>query len=247
MSKKRKRVDDIESVATDGKAPKVAIIVPYRDLHQEQCRKKQLDRFIPDMTTFLQQHPAASFKIYIIEQNNDDRKFNRGKLLNIGFEKACADGCNVFVFHDVDLLPSTELLDFYYRIPDKQPIHIARVWDRYSANDKYFGGITSFSEKLFRQLNGFPNNFWGWGGEDDELYKRTVEVSAGIRESVRGRMERVCVVHVWRVACLDGNLNHINYYPSFALFAFSSSSSSHTNSSLPFLPHLSPSSRRHLC
>jgi hypothetical protein len=185
VSKKRKRGDDLDSSSTaagDKKASKVAIIVPYRDLHQEQCRRKQLDSFIPGMTTFLRQHPAASFKIYIIEQSNDNRKFNRGKLLNIGFEKACADGCNVFVFHDVDLLPSSELLDFYYRIPEEQPIHIARVWDRYSRNDKYFGGITSFSEKLFRQLNGFPNTFWGWGGEDDELFKRTVEVSPGLRD-----------------------------------------------------------------
>ena len=40
----------------------------------------------------------------------------------------------------------------------------------------YFGGITSFSASQFRQINGFPNNFWGWGGEDDELYKRTKKV-----------------------------------------------------------------------
>jgi hypothetical protein len=40
----------------------------------------------------------------------------------------------------------------------------------------YIGGITSFSESQFKQINGFPNNFWGWGGEDDELYKRTKEV-----------------------------------------------------------------------
>lgn len=189
MSKKKIRVDNRDDSLTaavgGNRASKVAIIVPYRDLHQEQCRRKQLDRFIPGMTTFLRQHPAASFKIYIIEQSNDDRKFNRGKLLNIGFEKACADGCNIFIFHDVDLLPSSELLDYYYRIPTDKPIHIARVWDRYSANDKYFGGITSFSEALFRQLNGFPNNFWGWGGEDDELYKRTVEVRTDLGERKR--------------------------------------------------------------
>ena len=40
----------------------------------------------------------------------------------------------------------------------------------------YFGGITSFSAGQFKQINGFPNNFWGWGGEDDELYKRTKKV-----------------------------------------------------------------------
>ena len=177
VTKKQKREGECTTKATESLSTKVAIIVPYRDLHQEQGRRKQLDQFIPGMTKFLQQQTEASFKIYIIEQSNDDRKFNRGKLLNIGFEKACSDGCNVFIFHDVDLLPSTELLEFYCQIPTEQPIHIARVWDRYSVNDKYFGGITSFSASLFRQLNGFPNNFWGWGGEDDELYKRTVEVS----------------------------------------------------------------------
>jgi hypothetical protein len=55
-----------------------------------------------------------------VEQSNDGRKFNRGKLLNIGFERACAEGCTVFVFHDVDLLPSTDLLEYYYRVPTDQ-------------------------------------------------------------------------------------------------------------------------------
>jgi predicted glycosyltransferase involved in capsule biosynthesis len=46
------------------------------------------------------------------------------------------------------------------------------VWDRYSGNEKYLGGIVSFSIKQFEDINGFPNNFWGWGGEDDEMKKR---------------------------------------------------------------------------
>ena len=25
---------------------------------------------------------------------------------------------------------------------------------------------------LFRNLNGFSNQFWGWGGEDDDMYLR---------------------------------------------------------------------------
>ena len=87
--------------------PEVAIIVPYRDLHKEQCRKQQLDRFVPFISKFMELHKtASSYRIYIIEQSNDNRKFNRGKLLNIGFQLACADGCKVLIFHDVDLLPS---------------------------------------------------------------------------------------------------------------------------------------------
>ena len=90
--------------------PEIAIIVPYRDLHKEQCRKQQLDRFVPFISKFMELHKtASSYRIYIIEQSNDDRKFNRGKLLNIGFQLACADGCKALIFHDVDLLPSPGL------------------------------------------------------------------------------------------------------------------------------------------
>lgn len=54
------------------------------------------------------------------------------------------------------------------------PLQRAQVWDRYSNNNnqKYFGGIVSFNIADFEKINGFPNNFWGWGGEDDELMKR---------------------------------------------------------------------------
>jgi N-terminal region of glycosyl transferase group 7 len=87
--------------------PEIAIIVPYRDLHVKQCRKQQLDLFIPSISKFMELNKdRSSYRIYIIEQSNDGRKFNRGKLLNIGFKIACADGCKAFIFHDVDLLPS---------------------------------------------------------------------------------------------------------------------------------------------
>lgn len=87
--------------------PEIAIIVPYRDLHKEQCRKQQLDLFIPSISKFMELNKdRSSYRIYIIEQSNDERKFNRGKLLNIGFKIACTDGCKALIFHDVDLLPS---------------------------------------------------------------------------------------------------------------------------------------------
>lgn len=47
---------------------------------------------------------------------------------------------------------------------------------RYSGNPKYIGGAVAFSADDFRKINGFPNTFWGWGGEDDEMYKRIQEV-----------------------------------------------------------------------
>ena len=127
------------------------------------------------MTEFLSKASNnTDFHIYIIEQTNDNRKFNRGKLLNIGYIIAKKDGCNIFIFHDVDLLPSDDLLEYYTTMPtENSPIHIAKLWkNRYADNDKYFGGIVVFSEDQFKKINGFPNNFWGWGGEDDELLNR---------------------------------------------------------------------------
>lgn len=165
----------------DDSRTSVAIIVPYRDLHKEQHRSQQLSRFLPHMTMFLSKQVAAGtvkdFHIYIVEQSEDGRKFNRGKLLNIGFDYAKRSRAqnkvahDVFIFHDVDLLPNDDLATWYSRFP-KTPIHIARCWNRYHNNPKYFGGIVSFSASDMRRINGYPNNFWGWGGEDDEMQKR---------------------------------------------------------------------------
>ena len=153
--------------------PEVAIIVPYRDLHVEQKRKMHLDRFVQQLPLFLNKSNKP-YRIYIVEQSDDGRKFNRGKLLNIGYKIAKDEGSEVFIFHDVDLLPSEDLIPYYTEIQE-HPIHIARVWNRYNSNSKYFGGIVNFSSSQFEKINGFPNNFWGWGGEDDEMYKRVKE------------------------------------------------------------------------
>ena len=160
-----------------------AIIVPYRDLHPAQNRAKHLEQFIPHMHKFLdrliQQKKIRDYHIYIVEQSDDGRKFNRGKLLNIGFDLARKNKVrptkaaphDVFIFHDVDLLPHNDLEYAYSQFPTS-PLHIARVWDRYSNNPKYFGGIVSFSSSDMKRINGYPNTFWGWGGEDDEMQKR---------------------------------------------------------------------------
>mmetsp|Transcript_33038 Transcript_33038/g.76150 ORF Transcript_33038/g.76150 Transcript_33038/m.76150 type:complete len:315 (-) Transcript_33038:669-1613(-) len=155
----------------------VAIIVPFRDVHREQNRAAHLRRFVPHMIEFLGRQSGSTlrdFHIYVVEQSDDGRKFNRGKLLNIGFDIARRKRelkHDVFIFHDVDLLPGDDLGSWYTRFP-KSPLHIARCWGRYSNNPKYFGGIVSFSASDMRRINGYPNTFWGWGGEDDEMQKR---------------------------------------------------------------------------
>ena len=61
-------------------------------------------------------------------------------------------------------------------------IHFAGGWDRYTGAD-YIGGVTLIGKNVFNTINGFPNDYWGWGGEDDEI-KRRLE-SVGLYNKLR--------------------------------------------------------------
>jgi hypothetical protein len=161
---------------------KTAIIIPFRDTTPDNVRTKQLSTFIQYMTTFFKEN--NDYKIFVIEQSTDNRKFNRGKLLNIGFKIAESEGFNLFLFHDVDLLPSKELYK-WYTTKNANPVHVASVWKRYNY-EGYFGGVVSFPANLFKLINGFPNNLWGWGGEDDELGTRVREMGLHIVKPTSG-------------------------------------------------------------
>lgn len=151
---------------------KIAIIVPYRD-NLEQDRKSQLIKFKSHIKKFLDGH---NYKLYIIEQSQDGCKFNRGKLLNVGMEMAIKDGCEMLITHDVDLLPQKDMLPYYLMHSD-YPVHLGDRWkDKYSYS-RFIGGVLSMSSVIAEKSNGYPNNFWGWGGEDDALYNRLLTVT----------------------------------------------------------------------
>jgi beta-1,4-galactosyltransferase 1 len=127
---------------------KTAIIIPYRD------RKAHLN-------AFLRAWDFDKGSVFIIEQEKG-KPFNRGKLLNVGFAEA-SESFTHFIFHDVDLLP----LEVDYSPADK-PTHICH----HLHYQEYFGGVTMFNEADFASINGFSNEFWGYGAEDDHLLLR---------------------------------------------------------------------------
>ena len=173
---------------------KFSVIVPYRD-NAYQNRQQQLDKFVPYITDYLRQlGENYDFSIIVVEQSQDGRKFNRGKLLNVGFRIAQERGCDYHIFHDVDLLPDDRLLGYYSFYPF-WPLHLAAVWEKYQYLELYFGGVCSFSTEHFETLNGYPNNFWGWGGEDEYLYHRIVEEDMIILEPMMGSFTELPHVH----------------------------------------------------
>jgi len=142
---------------------KLGIIVPYRD------REQQLKRFLSHMKKYIKD---IDYEIFIVEQA-DDKPFNRGKLLNAGYKYAVDKGCDYFVFHDVDMLPE----DVDYSYSDK-PLHLAthlQEHDYETSFFDYFGGVTMFTKEDFKTINGFSNEYWGWGFEDDDLLIRCIE------------------------------------------------------------------------
>ena len=164
---------------TDTKAT-IAIITIFRDNDKGE-REKQRREFIRRMNRLLQPY---RFHIFIIEQSDDGNPFNIGKLKNVGFklvgewEKTHDMKFTNFIFTDIDMLPDDELLQYYVK-PIKKPISLAVRGTRYEQSDLqtqkiFLGGVLGFNRNDFEQINGYPDNFWGWGGEDDALIYRFV-------------------------------------------------------------------------
>ena len=143
---------------------KLGVIIPYRD------RQDHLDTLIPALQEHLT-NQNIDFEIIVVEQY-DYKSFNRGKLLNIGFEKAIELNCDYVVFHDVDMIPLSA--DYSYV---NRPTHLATNFKADDSttrtiSDDYFGGVTLFPIEDFEKINGYSNKYFGWGYEDDDLLYR---------------------------------------------------------------------------
>jgi hypothetical protein len=113
--------------------------------------------------------------IFVVEQA-EGKPFNRGKLLNIGIMEA--PGYDYYALHDVDMLPvkydysapvcptllATKVQQFNYKMPFPE----------------YFGGVVLITGQDFIKCNGYHNEFWSWGGEDDNFRDRILSVGLQI-------------------------------------------------------------------
>ncbi|XP_006887153.1 PREDICTED: beta-1,4-galactosyltransferase 1-like [Elephantulus edwardii] len=163
---------------------KVAIIIPFRD------RQEHLKYWLYYLHPVLQRQ-QLDYGIYVINRDGDSM-FNRAKLLNIGFQEALKDyDYNCFVFSDVDLIPVDD--QNTYRC-FSQPRHISVSMDKFGFSlpyVQYFGGVSALSKEQFLTINGFPNNYWGWGGEDDDIFNRLVFKGMSISRPNAGKCRMI--------------------------------------------------------
>eukprot|EP00063_Salmo_salar_P003899 XP_013978734.1 PREDICTED: beta-1,4-galactosyltransferase 6-like isoform X1 [Salmo salar] len=222
---------------------KVAILIPFRNRHEH------LPILFQHLTPILQRQ-RLQFAYYVIEQSGT-QPFNRAMLFNVGFLEAMKDlDWDCLVFHDVDHIPEN---DRNYYGCGQMPRHFAAKLDKYMyllPYSEFFGGVSGLTVEQFRKINGFPNAFWGWGGEDDDLWNRVRYAGLNVTrpEGEMGKYKSIPHHHRGEVQFLgrykllryskerqhlDG-LNNLNYTPEISL------SSLYKNITVDLHPDLAP-------
>jgi len=139
-----------------------AIVVPYRN------REEHLSKFIPHYKSIF-----PNVDIYIMEQS-DINGFNRGKLLNIG-GILLKEKYKYLALHDIDMLARKDTIDYSFPI---NPTHLATKCSQFNYNmpyQNYFGGVVLIKTDDFIKSNGFSNEFFHWGIEDDDFREKLIK------------------------------------------------------------------------
>jgi hypothetical protein len=141
----------------------LVVLIPYRD------RAENLAMLAPRLHDHLERQGIVH-RLVVLEQAGH-LTFNKGRLFNAGFDLHRTEDV-YFCFHDVDLVPENEACD--YSLPAR-PVHLSKYCSQFGYQPMYAslcGGVMLFNKRDFECIDGYSNEFWGWGGEDDELARR---------------------------------------------------------------------------
>lgn len=127
--------------------------------------------------------------LFVLSEQTDDKKFNRGSLLNHAYI-ACRGMVDYICFHDVDYLPmwadysepSLPSRIVWYGM-DKRPLgHGTNIV--INAQKTGLAAVSVMKKWHFEAANGYSNDYWGWGYEDTDLAKRleSVGIPIGYRD-----------------------------------------------------------------
>jgi hypothetical protein len=150
------------------------IVVPYR------AREEHLRLFVPFVRAYFSRDKVdreIPYHVLVVEQENG-LPFNRGALNNIGFMLG-RDESDYTAFHDVDYLPIWADYSFVDTLTplvwfgaDVRPIVPGQPERLRHDLNTFFGGVVLVPNSDFERVNGFANQYWGWGYEDCDLVDR---------------------------------------------------------------------------
>uniref|UniRef100_H2ZPW8 glucosylceramide beta-1,4-galactosyltransferase n=2 Tax=Ciona savignyi TaxID=51511 RepID=H2ZPW8_CIOSA len=182
----------------------VAFLIPFRNRHEH------LPILFRHLLPILIKQ-RIKFSFYVINQEGN-YLFNRASLLNIGFLEAMKiDQYDCFIFHDIDHIPENDRNYYCTGMPrlfaEQLDIHGYRL-----EYEDFFGGVNGVTTQQFKNVNGFSNQFWGWGGEDDDFYTRIKHHGYNVSRPPHnyGRYQSISLHHTQEVQFLGrfGRLKH---------------------------------------
>lgn len=128
---------------------KLALVVPHKD--RDYYKDFQKD-YLPDYLS----KQGIDHKIFFVEQKNS-QPFNKGKTINYGMLFAIERyNPNYVIMSDIDMVPLN--VDYRYN-------GTAETWFCNA------GGIKMLTSD-FVNINGYSNDYEGWGGEDGDFIDR---------------------------------------------------------------------------
>jgi len=154
---------------------KLSVIIPYRD------REEALKTVVPILHEYIARQ-VQNFDISVIEQD-DNELFNKGLLNNLGF--LLNQDSDYHCIHDVDLIPTFS--DYSY---PKNPTHLSKYCSQFNYIEDpaaIMGGVVLFKKEHFQMVNGYPNDYVGWGKEDSCLHHRIIRKGLTIYQHPFGK------------------------------------------------------------
>lgn len=133
------------------------VLVTYRN------REVHLDAFLLYMNRYF-----PDLRIAICEQS-DRGPWNKGLLFNAGYREFATD-YEYLILHDIDFLPSKNVNYSYCPVPTLLSTECSQFGYEHAYNT-FFGGVVGMTKDHYELVNGFSNQFTGYGGEDDLFYR----------------------------------------------------------------------------
>jgi len=206
---------------------RTAVIVPYRN------RPDQLEILINHLNPILQLQ-QLEYQIFIVNQE-ENTTFSRARLMNAGVQylennKNYTWDC--YVFHDVDLL--IESPKGLYKCLEKYPRHLSSSIDKYHYTVPWngiVGGAMAFTPDQFRKVNGYSNEYWGWGCEDDDMFVRIVHSCYNLEQADNNFYRYKMIIHAYEKSYKGDS--EINDY-----FRFTLATTAHTRQNIDGMSNL---------
>lgn len=165
---------------SQGPSGKMLIIVPFREhafnkLHERSQQLLLVAATLDKHLRAVGKVPGRDYATLIIEMHDQEVGFNKGYLLNVGVRVAELWGYDYVVCHDADMLPESLENTYDMAAEDDLPVHYSpTINGKYLPYGSHIGGVFAAYTKSFSEFGGFPNNFWGWGWEDNFIMYRMI-------------------------------------------------------------------------